>query len=33
MGFPGGSEVRNLPANARDVGSGPQLKRSPGEPF
>ena len=29
--FPGGSEVRNLPANARDVGSIPVWGRSPGE--
>ena len=34
MDFPGGSMVKNLPANAavtRDVGSVPALKRSPGE--
>ena len=30
-GFPGGSVVKNLPANARDVGSVPTLGRSPGE--
>ena len=30
MGFPGGSVVKNLPANARDVGSIPRLGRSPG---
>ena len=30
MGFPGGSVVKNLPANA-DVGSSPELERSPGE--
>ena len=30
MGFPGGSVVKNLPANA-DVGSSPGLGRSPGE--
>ena len=30
MGFPGGSVVKNLPANA-DVGSIPGLGRSPGE--
>ena len=28
--FPGGSVVKNLPANARDVGSVPGLGRSPG---
>ena len=31
MGFPGGSVVKNLPANAGDVGSIPGLGRSPGE--
>ena len=31
MGFPGGSVVKNLPANAEDVGSIPGLGRSPGE--
>ena len=31
MGFPGGSAVKNLPANARDTGSIPVLGRSPGE--
>ena len=34
MGFPGGEEVKNLPAIAgdtRDVGSIPGLGRSPGE--
>ena len=33
MGFPGGSVVKHLPANAgdeRDVGSVPGLGRSPG---
>ena len=30
-GFPGGSMVKNLPANARDTGSIPGLGRSPGE--
>ena len=33
-GFPGGSVVKNLPANAgdmRDLGSVPGLARSPGE--
>ena len=29
-GFPGGSVVRNLPANAGDVGLIPQWGRSPG---
>ena len=31
MGFPGGSVVKNLPANAGDVGLFPALGRSPGE--
>ena len=34
MGFPGGSVVKNPPANAgdtRDMGSIPGLRRSPGE--
>jgi len=31
VGFPGGSEVKNPPANAGDVGSIPGLERSPGE--
>ena len=31
MGFPGGSEVKNPPANAGDVGSIPGSGRSPGE--
>ena len=31
MGFLGGLEVKNLPANLRDVGSIPGLRRSPGE--
>ena len=31
QGFPGGSVVRNLPANAGDAGSIPGLGRSPGE--
>ena len=31
MGFPGGSVVRNLPANAADTGSVPGLGRHPGE--
>ena len=30
-GFPGGSVVKNLPANAGDAGSIPRLGRSPGE--
>ena len=30
-GFPGGSVVRNLPANAGDLGSIPGSGRSPGE--
>ena len=30
-GFPGGSVVKNSPANAGDVGSIPGLGRSPGE--
>ena len=29
--FPGGGEVKNLPANTRDVGSISELGRSPGE--
>ena len=31
MGFPGGSVVKNPPANAGDPGSIPGLGRSPGE--
>ena len=31
MDFPGGSVVKNLPANAGDVGSIPGLERAPGE--
>ena len=31
MGFPGGSVVKNLPANARDVGSVPGSRRFSGE--
>ena len=31
VGFPGGSEVKNLPANAGDVGAIPGSGRSPGE--
>ena len=31
MGFSGGSEVKNLPANAGDMGSITGLGRSPGE--
>ena len=30
QGFPGGSVVKNLPANAGDTGSIPELGRSPG---
>ena len=30
MAFPGGSVVKNLPANAGDSGSIPSLERSPG---
>ena len=29
--FPGGSVVKNLPANAGDLGSSPGSGRSPGE--
>ena len=31
QGFPGGSVVQNLPANAGDVGSIPRSARCPGE--
>ena len=31
MSFPGGSVVKNLPANAGDAGSIPQSERSPRE--
>ena len=31
MGFPGGSVVDSLPANAGDAGSSPGLGRSPGK--
>ena len=31
LGFPGGSVVKNLPANAGDMGSVPESRRSPGE--
>ena len=31
MGFPGGSVVKNPPANAGDAGSIPEQGRSPGE--
>ena len=31
VGFPGGSVVKNLPANAGDKGSIPELGRFPGE--
>ena len=30
-GFPGGSVVKNMPANAGDMGSIPESGRSPGE--
>ena len=30
-GFPGGSVVKNLPANAGYMGSIPEFRRSPGE--
>ena len=30
-GFPGGSVVKNLPANAGDMGLNPESGRSPGE--
>ena len=31
LGFPGGSVIKNLPANAGDVGLIPASGRSPGE--
>ena len=31
QGFPGGSVAKNLPTNARDMGSMSGLRRSPGE--
>ena len=31
MGFPGGSVIKNLPANARNIGSVLESGRSPGE--
>ena len=31
VGFPGGSEIKNLPANAGDVGSVLGLRTSPRE--
>ena len=31
LGFPGGSAVNNLPANAGDMNSIPESERSPGE--
>ena len=31
LGFPGGSGVKNPPANAEDTGSIPRWERSPGE--
>ena len=30
LGFPGGSDCKNLPENVRDLGSIPGLGRSPG---
>ena len=30
-GFPGGSMIKNLPANARNAGLIPRMGRSPGE--
>ena len=33
MSFPGGSVVKNLPANAGEAGSIPGLGRSPGEGY
>ena len=31
LGFPGGSVVKNMPANAGHVGFTPRSERSPGE--
>ena len=31
LGFPGGSVVKNPPADIGDAGSVPELERSPGE--
>ena len=31
VGFPGGSVLKNPPANAGDMGSVPRWRRSPGE--
>jgi len=31
VGFPGGSELKNPPANAGDMSSIPGLQKSPGE--
>ena len=31
IGFPGGSVVKNMPSNARDAGSVPELGKCPGE--
>ena len=31
LGFPGGSVVKDLPANAGDMDQSPGLERSPGE--
>ena len=33
MGFPSGSEVKNLPANAGDTGPIPRSGRLPGEGY
>ena len=33
MGYPGGSRVKNPPANAGDMGLIPGLGRSPGEEY
>ena len=33
MGFPGGSVVKNLPANAGDLSSVPWSRRSPADPM
>ena len=33
MGFPGGSRVKNPPANAGDMGLIPGLGRSPGKEY
>ena len=31
LGFPGGSVIKNSPADTGDAGSVPELERSPGE--